>query len=178
MARQWHTKRKRQKSRESGGPAKRLEMLRPIAYLSRLARSRFVKGIPSTDNEDWPTFHMPGTIMQEDVGQQEQDIAAAPRTTPKFIRPAPKSKSKHGVSCRGWSGSRHADGKASGSQHQAPAMRTAQPRGNAKRHQCKVWPAAKYEGQQRKRCCLQVCGALELCRLAWHIHIAGWDCPM
>ena len=99
-----------------------LEMLRPGACLICLARRRFAKGILTTETEYWPTFHIPDATTQEDVGQQEQDILAAPRTTPKFIRPAPKSKSKQGFACRGWSGSKRADGKVSGRQHQATSM--------------------------------------------------------
>ena len=83
MARQWRTKRKQHTSRAFG-------RLRPIAYLSRLAR-RFVKGIP-TDKEYWPTSHILGTTTQKDHSKQEQDIVAAPRTTPKFITPASEAK--------------------------------------------------------------------------------------
>ena len=68
----------------------------------------------------WSTLHIPEPPTQKDLGQQEKDVAAAPRTTPKFIRPAPKSKGKPRRCClQGWSGSRRADGK--GDREAAPS---------------------------------------------------------
>ena len=53
-----------------------------------------MKGILATDNEFWSTSHIPEKTTKKDLGEQVQDIAAAPRTTPKFIRPDPKTKGK------------------------------------------------------------------------------------
>ena len=84
MARQRRTKRKQHTSRVFG-------RLRPIACLRRLAR-RCVKGFLTTDKEYWPTSRILGTTAQKDHSKQEQDTAAAPQTTPKFITPASKAK--------------------------------------------------------------------------------------
>ena len=117
MARQWHTKRKRQKSRERGRLATSLEMLCPVACLSGLARRRFAKGVLTTDHYCWCALPIPEPTAQKDVGEQEQDIVAAPRATPKFTRSAPKTKGELGrccsqdmvwfVACR-WKGDREA----------------------------------------------------------------------
>ena len=90
---------KRQKRRERGRLATSLEMLCPVACLSGLARRRFAKGVLSTDRYCWCALPIPEPTAQKDVGEQEQDIVAAPRATPKFTRSAPKTKGELGSGC-------------------------------------------------------------------------------